>query len=161
MLLLAVTNPPWGSENEIDLLHNYCTCNNLLIISSDFQGSFAGSEKRAVLKQMKNTEVKAKINMDELPLAALHKVSTHSHTEWRHYRSPAAAQHEERGEKKMNTRIGRIEPGERWKEILFLLPHLSPPLMDSYKDWLNVMMCKMRKMSPLVEGGRGRWRAAI
>lgn len=33
--------------------------------------------------------------------------------------------------------------------------------MGGHKDGLNVMMCKMRKMSPSVEGGRGRWKAAI
>lgn len=54
------------------------TCNDLMIISSGLQESFAGCAKRAVWKQMKNSEVKGKINMDELPLAALHKVSTHS-----------------------------------------------------------------------------------
>ena len=29
---------------------------------------------------MKNTETKAKINMDETPLGALHKVAAHTHT---------------------------------------------------------------------------------
>lgn len=47
----------------------------------------------------------------------------------------------------------RKESGKRCKKSLFVLPSLSPPLMGSYKDRLNVMMCKMRKMSPLVKGG--------
>ncbi|KAM7395967.1 hypothetical protein PAMA_007308 [Pampus argenteus] len=36
--------------------------------------TFAKSEKRPGWKRMKDTEVKTKINMDEMPLAALHKV---------------------------------------------------------------------------------------
>ncbi|XP_056283466.1 general transcription factor 3C polypeptide 2 isoform X2 [Pseudoliparis swirei] len=36
--------------------------------------SFARSEKRAVWKRMRDTELKTKLNMDERPLAALHKV---------------------------------------------------------------------------------------
>ncbi|XP_019108923.1 general transcription factor 3C polypeptide 2 [Larimichthys crocea] len=36
--------------------------------------TFVGSEKRAVWKRMKDTEVKMKMNMDDLPLAAIHKV---------------------------------------------------------------------------------------
>nr|XP_020473904.1 general transcription factor 3C polypeptide 2 isoform X1 [Monopterus albus] len=36
--------------------------------------TFAGSEKRASWKHMKSTELKMKMNMDEMPLAALHKV---------------------------------------------------------------------------------------
>lgn len=36
--------------------------------------TFAGNEKRAVWKHMKNTELKATINLDEMPLAAIHKV---------------------------------------------------------------------------------------
>uniref|UniRef100_A0A3Q3X5Z4 Uncharacterized protein n=1 Tax=Mola mola TaxID=94237 RepID=A0A3Q3X5Z4_MOLML len=39
-----------------------------------FLGTFTGCEKRAVWKHMKSTEVKAKIHIDEFPLAALHKV---------------------------------------------------------------------------------------
>uniref|UniRef100_A0A8C2ZRX1 General transcription factor IIIC, polypeptide 2, beta n=1 Tax=Cyclopterus lumpus TaxID=8103 RepID=A0A8C2ZRX1_CYCLU len=42
--------------------------------SSDFQRTFARSEKRAVWKRMRDTELKTKLNMDEMPLAALHKV---------------------------------------------------------------------------------------
>ncbi|XP_070705564.1 general transcription factor 3C polypeptide 2 [Pempheris klunzingeri] len=36
--------------------------------------NFRGNEKRAIWKRMKDTEGKAKINMDEMPLVALHKV---------------------------------------------------------------------------------------
>ncbi|XP_070844275.1 general transcription factor 3C polypeptide 2 [Chaetodon trifascialis] len=37
-------------------------------------GTFARSEQRAVWKHMKDTEVKTKINLDDMPVAALHKV---------------------------------------------------------------------------------------
>ncbi|XP_026174751.1 general transcription factor 3C polypeptide 2 isoform X2 [Mastacembelus armatus] len=36
--------------------------------------TFAESQKHAVWKRMKDTELKAKLNLDEMPLAALHKV---------------------------------------------------------------------------------------
>ncbi|XP_051265270.1 general transcription factor 3C polypeptide 2 [Dicentrarchus labrax] len=36
--------------------------------------SFSDSERRAVWKRMKDTELKTKLNFDEMPLAALHKV---------------------------------------------------------------------------------------
>ncbi|XP_074471258.1 general transcription factor 3C polypeptide 2 isoform X2 [Sebastes fasciatus] len=36
--------------------------------------TFAGSEKRVVWKRMRDTEVKKQMNMDDMPLAALHKV---------------------------------------------------------------------------------------
>ncbi|XP_059213002.1 general transcription factor 3C polypeptide 2 [Centropristis striata] len=36
--------------------------------------TFAGSEKRALWKRMRATEMKTKLNLDDLPLAALHKI---------------------------------------------------------------------------------------
>ncbi|XP_042359170.1 general transcription factor 3C polypeptide 2 [Plectropomus leopardus] len=36
--------------------------------------TFAGGEKRAIWKRMKDTEMKRRLNLDEKPLAALHKV---------------------------------------------------------------------------------------
>ncbi|XP_029352864.1 general transcription factor 3C polypeptide 2 [Echeneis naucrates] len=36
--------------------------------------TFTGSERRAMWKRMKQTEVKTKLNLDEMPLGALHKV---------------------------------------------------------------------------------------
>lgn len=43
------------------------------------QGNFTGGERCALWKRMKNTETKAKINLDESPLGALHKVHTNTH----------------------------------------------------------------------------------
>lgn len=80
---------------------------------------------------MKNTETKARINMDEPPLGTLHKVAAHTHT------------HTHR----------RVETGERCKKSFFFRSFL---LSDghTYKVLLNVMRCKMRKISPWQKGGR-------
>nr|XP_046228665.1 general transcription factor 3C polypeptide 2 isoform X2 [Scatophagus argus] len=61
-------NPPLRFQLYKEAVRKYylhLTDNNMV--------TFAGSEKRAVWEHMKNTEVKAKLNMDEMPLAALHK----------------------------------------------------------------------------------------
>ncbi|XP_044024943.1 general transcription factor 3C polypeptide 2 [Siniperca chuatsi] len=61
--------PPLQFQTYKEAVKKYClhlTDNNML--------TFTGSEKRAVWKRMKDTELKTKINMDEMPLAALHKV---------------------------------------------------------------------------------------
>lgn len=67
----------------------------MIIIFSHSQDTFTGSEKRAVWKRMRDTEVKAKLNMDEMPLAALHKVSTHTHTRTQASSDSSLAQREE------------------------------------------------------------------
>lgn len=53
---------------------------------------------------MRDTEVKAKLNMDDMPLAALHKVSTHTHTHTQASSDSSLARREKRGERKINTR---------------------------------------------------------
>lgn len=80
---------------------------------------------------MKNTETKAKINMDESPLGALHKVSAHTHTS------------RKRRKKSFSFRSFLLSDGH------------------TYKVLLNVMMCKMRKTPPWQKEGDRRWRAAI
>ncbi|KAM6991998.1 general transcription factor 3C polypeptide 2 [Tautogolabrus adspersus] len=62
-------NPPLQSHSYKEVAEKYFlhhTDNNML--------TFLGSEKRAVWKRMVATEGKAKLNLDEMTLAALHKV---------------------------------------------------------------------------------------
>ncbi|XP_073348340.1 general transcription factor 3C polypeptide 2 [Pagrus major] len=61
--------PPLRFQTYKEAVKKY----SLLLMDNDME-TFAGSEKRAVWKRMRDTEVKAKMNMDEMPLAALHKV---------------------------------------------------------------------------------------
>lgn len=64
---------------------------------------------------MKNTETKAKINLDESPLGALHKVHTHIHT-----CDVSSPQREGGGKGGINTSRWRIKSGERWQKSFFL-----------------------------------------
>lgn len=95
--------------------------------------TFKAGEKSPVWKRMKNTETKAKINMDEPPLGALHKVPAHTHT---HTQTP---KHPYRG--------AGTGASFFFRSFLFSDGHTSKVL-------LNVMMCKMRKTSPWQKGGR-------
>ncbi|GAA6235645.1 general transcription factor 3C polypeptide 2 isoform X1 [Lates japonicus] len=62
-------NPPLRFQTYKEAVKKY----SLLHADYDMR-TFAGSEKRAGWKRMKNTELSAKMNLDEMPLAALHKV---------------------------------------------------------------------------------------
>ncbi|XP_070782154.1 general transcription factor 3C polypeptide 2 [Enoplosus armatus] len=62
-------SPPLRFQTYKEAVKKYC-----LHHTDNDMRTFTGSEKRAVWKRMKDTEVKAKMNMDEMPLAALHKV---------------------------------------------------------------------------------------
>lgn len=84
-------------------------------------------------KRMKDTEVKAKIILDDMPLSALYKVSeTHTHTQGGYHQTLAVVQHKEKKQEKINSTM-RGNGGEICKNSLFLLPLLPPPLMGSYK----------------------------
>ncbi|XP_041815137.1 general transcription factor 3C polypeptide 2 [Chelmon rostratus] len=63
------SRPPLRFQTYREAVKKYClhhTDNNMR--------TFAGSEQRAVWKRMKDTELKTKINTDDMQLAALHKV---------------------------------------------------------------------------------------
>ncbi|KAM9339283.1 general transcription factor 3C polypeptide 2 [Symphorus nematophorus] len=62
-------NPPLKFQTYKEAVKKY-----YLHHTDNDMGTFKGSEKRAVWKRMKDTEVKTKMNMDDMPLAALHKV---------------------------------------------------------------------------------------
>ncbi|XP_071323756.1 general transcription factor 3C polypeptide 2 isoform X2 [Trachinotus anak] len=61
--------PPLQFQTYKEAVKKYC-----LHYTDNNMRTFAGSEKRDVWKRMKDTEVKTKMNLDEMPLAALHKV---------------------------------------------------------------------------------------
>ncbi|XP_039981813.1 general transcription factor 3C polypeptide 2 [Xiphias gladius] len=63
------TSPPQRFQTYKEAVKKYC-----LHLTDNDMRTFAGSEKRAMWKRMKDTEVKTKMNLDEMPLAALHKV---------------------------------------------------------------------------------------
>ncbi|XP_035851352.1 general transcription factor 3C polypeptide 2 isoform X2 [Sander lucioperca] len=61
--------PPLRFQTYKEAVKRYC------LLHTDFNmRTFKGSEKQAVWKHMKDTELKRKLNLDELPIAALHKV---------------------------------------------------------------------------------------
>ncbi|XP_022624983.1 general transcription factor 3C polypeptide 2 [Seriola dumerili] len=61
--------PPLRFQTYKEAVKKYC-----LHHTDNDMRTFARSERRALWKRMKDTEVKTKMNLDEMPLASLHKV---------------------------------------------------------------------------------------